>query len=68
MAKGESGRIVIEVSPDLKRALYSALAIKSQTLKDWFIEAANHYLNGRGNPALSAAKKTSKPSASRQKS
>jgi hypothetical protein len=47
MAKGESGRIVIEVDEDLKRQLYSALAMESQTLKHWFIEAANAYLSGR---------------------
>lgn len=47
MARGDSGRIVIEVSPDLKRQLYSALAIENQTLKDWFIEAAGDYLGGQ---------------------
>jgi hypothetical protein len=47
MARGSSGRIVIEVSPDLKRQLYSALAIKNQTLKDWFVEAADDYLGGQ---------------------
>ena len=47
MARGESGRIVIEVSPELKRQLYSALAIEGQTLKDWFIEAAGHHLSGQ---------------------
>ena len=44
MPRGESGRIVIEVSPELKRQLYSALALKNQTLKGWFIEAAEQYL------------------------
>lgn len=47
MARGDSGRIVIEVGPDLKRKLYSALAIENQTLKDWFIEAASDYLGGQ---------------------
>ncbi len=45
MARGSSGRIVIEVSPDLKRQLYSALAVENQTLKDWFVEAAGNYLS-----------------------
>ena len=36
MAKGESGRIVIEVDPHLKRQLYSALASDGSTLKAWF--------------------------------
>jgi hypothetical protein len=49
MAKGQSGRIVIEVSPSLKRELYSALALEDQTLKDWFIDAADKFLK-RKNP------------------
>ena len=45
MAKGDSGRIVIEVDPDLKRRLYSALALESLTLKDWFIKNVDLYLS-----------------------
>lgn len=45
MAKGDSGRIVIEVDPDLKRRLYSALALESLTLKDWFIKNVSLYLS-----------------------
>lgn len=44
MAKGESGRVVIEVDPDLKRHIYSVLAIKNLTLKEWFIGAAQQYV------------------------
>lgn len=43
MARGESGRIVIEVDPVLKRELYAALAIAGSTLKDWFIRSAEGY-------------------------
>lgn len=43
MARGESGRIVIEVDPALKRELYAALAIAGSTLKDWFIRSAEGY-------------------------
>jgi hypothetical protein len=43
MARGESGRIVIEVDPELKRELYAALAIAGSTLKDWFIRSAEGY-------------------------
>ena len=43
MARGESGRIVIEVDPALKRELYAALAIAGSTLKDWFIRNAEGY-------------------------
>lgn len=43
MAKGESGRIVIEVDPALKRELYAVLAISGRTLKDWFVHSAAEY-------------------------
>ena len=42
---GESGRIVIEVAPELKRRLYSALALSGSTLKDWFLQAAEGLCN-----------------------
>lgn len=47
MAKGQSGRVVVEVDPTLKRALYRALAMEDSTLKEWFIEQANKYLNNK---------------------
>jgi hypothetical protein len=43
MARGESGRIVIEVAPALKRELYAALALSGSTLKDWFVGRATAY-------------------------
>lgn len=44
MAKGESGRIVLEVEPELKKALYSILAMEQQTLKDWFVDKAQKHI------------------------
>ena len=49
MAKGQSGRIVVEVDPALKRELYGALAIDDSTLKEWFIDQANKYLRQKRN-------------------
>lgn len=43
MARGESGRIVIEVEPEVKRRLYAALALSGSTLKHWFLENALAY-------------------------
>lgn len=43
MARGDSGRIVIEVDPALKRELYAALALSGSTLKDWFVRSAQSY-------------------------
>lgn len=44
MPKGQSGRVVIEVDPNLKRHIYSALAIKNLTLKEWFVGEATRYV------------------------
>lgn len=43
MARGESGRIVIEVEPELKRRLYATLAISGSSLKDWFVASASKF-------------------------
>lgn len=40
MARGGSGRIVLEVDPELKKAIYRTLDQRGQTLKDWFTETA----------------------------
>lgn len=37
---GNSGRVVIEIDPELKRELYSVLMREGLTLKDWFIQHA----------------------------
>ena len=52
MTKGDSGRIVIEVEPDLKRRLYSTLAMDSSTLKDWFIQCAESYVKDKAARSL----------------
>lgn len=45
MSIGTSGRIVIEIEPDIKRRLYSALAKNGLTLKDWFLQNTGEYLD-----------------------
>jgi len=45
MARGQSGRIVLEVNPELKNELYSAISKKGITLKDWFVDTAEQYIN-----------------------
>lgn len=44
MAVGQSGRIVLEVNPDLKRRLYGALALDGSSLKEWFLARVEEYL------------------------
>lgn len=45
MARGQSGRIVLEVDPNLKRAVHARLASEGRTMKDWFLERAEAYVN-----------------------
>lgn len=52
--KSGPARIVIEVDPTLKAQLYSALALESSTLKDWFVEAARQYIAERTQPKFPA--------------
>ena len=52
MPHGSSGRIVIEIKPDVKRRLYSALALSGSTLKDWFLKAATEFCEDALQPSL----------------
>ncbi len=45
MARGKSGRIVLEIDPLLKRHLYLSLEKNQKTLKEWFIQTAQEYIN-----------------------
>jgi hypothetical protein len=47
MARGESGRIVLEIDPSQKGELYSALTKDGLTLKNWFLKQAEQYLRDR---------------------
>jgi hypothetical protein len=44
MSIGSSGRIVIEVEPEIKKQLYAVLAREGLTLKDWFLSNTRYYL------------------------
>lgn len=55
MAKGHSGRIVIEVDPALKRELYGALAVDDSTLKEWFLGHVGDYLNSKNKTVAKKA-------------
>lgn len=46
MARGKSGRLVLEIDPNLKKNLYLELEKKQLTLKDWFIKEANNMVYG----------------------
>jgi hypothetical protein len=52
MSVGKSGRIVLEVDPDLKQRVYSALALEGKTLKEWFILTASEYIRRQQQPSI----------------
>lgn len=52
MAIGESGRIVLEIDPELKRRLYATLALENKTLKEWFIALAVQHIDTKQQPSL----------------
>jgi DNA (cytosine-5)-methyltransferase 1 len=49
---GNSGRVVIDIEPDLKRRLYAALSLSGSTLKDWFRKSASAYCEEQKHPYL----------------
>ena len=52
MARGQSGRIVVEVDPEFKDQLYVALARARLTLKKWFIREGSRFLQQQGQLKL----------------
>jgi hypothetical protein len=46
MARGKSGRVVLEIDPEFKNQLYQALGTRNQTLKEWFVEEAELMIQG----------------------
>jgi hypothetical protein len=61
MAIGESGRIVLEIEPELKRKLYSTLALENKTLKEWFIGVAEQHIDDWQQPSLFGSAVDKKP-------
>lgn len=52
MSIGESGRVVVEIDPELKRRLYALLALEHKTLKEWFIAHAEQHVLAQQQPSL----------------
>lgn len=53
MPKGPSGRIVIEIDPELKSELYDALEHEGLNLKQWFLDNLENFLKDRSQLSLS---------------
>lgn len=51
----KSGRLVVDIEPELKLALHAALAADGLSLKDWVTRQAREFIDARVQPRLSAA-------------
>lgn len=52
MSIGNSGRVVIELEPELKRELHTALRKEGTNLKAWFVEHAQAFLADKSQMGL----------------
>lgn len=48
MPRSPSGRVVVEIDPELKAELYSVLALERLTLRAWLTREASAYVRTRG--------------------
>lgn len=48
MSIGNSGRVVIEIEPELKRQLHAVLRLEGKNLKSWFLENVEELLDQHG--------------------
>ena len=55
MSQGPSGRMDVEMEPQLKKRLYASLAVDGLTFKQWLIWQTERYLSEREQPRLFAA-------------
>jgi len=52
VAKGSSGRLVIEIDPSVKKELYERLGEKGLNMREWFLINANAYLKKNKQSSL----------------
>lgn len=52
MARGPSGRIVVDLDPGLKREFHAALAADGTTFKEWLLTRVSAYFEDRQQPRL----------------
>lgn len=62
MAKGNSGRIVIEIDPLFKDELYTALKKEEMNMKGWFLTNAEEFLKNRSQMNLKLVRDNENPS------
>jgi len=52
MSIGNSGRIVIEIEPELKKELHTVLRMEGTNLKTWFLTNVEQLLSEKGQQSL----------------
>lgn len=52
MSIGNSGRVVIEIEPELKKELHAVLRKEGTNLKAWFLENVDQLLSKKGQQSL----------------
>ena len=65
MSIGTSGRIVIELDPELKKAVHETLKRKGSNLKAWFVEQAQQLIS-ENNDQLDLGLEADPPTVSRR--
>jgi hypothetical protein len=55
MSRGPSGRLVVELEPDLKHQLYVALSLDRLTFKEWLVGQVERYISEQQQLVLFAA-------------
>ena len=58
MPRSKSGRILIEIEPELKEELYDALQKEGINLKSWFLDNVQDYLSDRSQLKLFVTEQT----------
>lgn len=61
-----SGRVVVELDPDLKHALHAALAAQGMTLKEWMERSARDFVDAHRQPGLAFDRPAAYPTAQRE--
>ncbi len=61
MARGNSGRLIVDVDPHYKQAFHAALAADGLTYKEWVLERIETYLEERHQPSLPGLSRYTQP-------
>lgn len=61
MPVGKSGRIVIEIDPELKKELYRSLGSDDSSLKAWFVSSVQGYLSDKSQEPINFEANSPRP-------